>query len=300
MLRRASLFEDQIEFMSIHVGTAPDSWGVWSASDPRQTPWRRFLDEVAEAGYAAIELGPFGYLPTDPRAVSNELARRSLQLAGGTIAGDLSQADGWEAMRQTTASVCDVLEHLAARFLVVLDGGNADRGALDEPGWERLRETVHRLGDYTAARDIAAVFHPHADSTIQFEPEIERFLASTDPALVNLCLDVGHHAYAGGDAVSFFRDHHVRIPYLHLKDVDPILSERARGQSWTMGQAVTEGAFVDLGLGCVDFLALNRVVEQVGYDGWGIVEQDMYPAPFDKPLPIARRNRQFLLDRGLG
>jgi inosose dehydratase len=42
------------------------------------------------------------------------------------------------------------------------------------------------------------------------------------------------------------------------------------------------------------------VAEEVGYDGWGIVEQDMFPAPFDKPLPIARRNGQFLRDNGIG
>lgn len=282
--------------MSIHVGTAPDSWGVWMPVDPLQTPWQRFLDEVAESGYDAIELGPFGYLPTAPKRVEDELQRRSLRLAGGTISGDLSAQDGWQSMRETAASICDVLEHLGARFLVVLDAGHAETTELDEPGWGHVRETVHRLGEYTASRGIAAVFHPHADSTIQFEPQIERFLALTDAALVNLCLDVGHHAYAGGDAVTFFRDHHARTPYLHLKDVDPVLSQRAGAEGWAMGRAVTEGAFVDLGQGCVDFEALKRVAEAVGYDGWGIVEQDMYPAPFDKPLPIARRNRQYLRD----
>ncbi len=35
-----------------------------------------------------------------------------------------------------------------------------------------------------------------------------------------LCLDTGHHAYRGGDPVAFFRRHHARIPYLHLKSVD--------------------------------------------------------------------------------
>jgi inosose dehydratase len=293
--------------MAIHVGTAPDSWGVWFASDARQTPWPRFLDEVAEAGYAAVELGPFGYLPTSPQRVADELTSRSLHLAGGTISGDLSAADGWQAMRETTAAICDVLEHLGAGFLVLLDAGFNDAAGstigpreLDEAGWGRLRDTLHRLGEYTAARGIAAVFHPHADTTIQFEPQIERFLALTDPALVNLCLDVGHHAYAGGDAVSFFRDHFARIPYLHLKDVDAALSDRARQNDWSMSRAVTEGAFVDLGQGTVDLVALKCVADEVGYDGWGIVEQDMFPAPFDKPLPIARHNRQFLHNRGIG
>ena len=283
--------------LTIHVGTAPDSWGVWHASDPRQTPWQRFLDEVAEAGYDAIELGPFGYLPTEPHRVADELAKRSLQLAGGTISGNLSDADGWPPMRRTAESVCDVLEHLGAHFLVLLDNGPRE---LDDAGWARLRDTVHRLGEYTASRGIAAVFHPHGDTSIQFEPEIERFLDLTDSALVNLCLDVGHHAYAGGDAVAFFARHHTRVPYLHLKDVDAAISRRAIQEDWRMGRAVDEGAFVDLGQGAVDLDALNRVADEVAYDGWGIVEQDMFPAPFDKPLPIARRNRAFLRDHGIG
>jgi inosose dehydratase len=283
--------------LTIHVGTAPDSWGVWHASDPRQTPWQRFLDEVGEAGYDAIELGPFGYLPTEPRRVAEELSKRSLQLAGGTISVDLPSADGWERSRETAARVCDVLEHLGAHFLVLLDNGPRE---LDDAGWSRLRDTTHRLAEYTATRGIASVFHPHGDTSIQFEPEIERFLELTDPALVNLCLDVGHHAYAGGDAVIFFQKYHARVPYLHLKDVDAAISRRAIQEDWRMGRAVDEGAFVDLGQGTVDLDALNRVADEVGYDGWGIVEQDMFPAPFDKPLPIARRNRVFLRDHGIG
>lgn len=33
----------------VKVGSAPDSWGVWFANDDQQTPWERFLDEVAAA-----------------------------------------------------------------------------------------------------------------------------------------------------------------------------------------------------------------------------------------------------------
>jgi len=293
--------------LAIHVGTAPDSWGVWFPSDEHQTPWQRFLDEVALAGYDTIELGPFGYLPTDPDRLATELALRSLKLAGGTLSGDLDGADGWEEMRGRTASVCDILTSQSAHYVVVLDASYFDgNGAaigpreLDEAGWSRIRDTLHRLGEYTASHGVAAVFHPHADTTVQHESQIERLLELTDPALVNLCLDVGHHAYPGGDPVTFFRDHHERVGYLHLKDVDASLAERARRSDWTFGRAVTEGAFVDLGKGGVDLLGVNRVAHEVGFDGWGIVEQDMYPAPFDKPLPIARRNREFLRERGIG
>src|SRR5438105_4724553 len=287
--------------MAIHVGTAPDSWGVWSPSDERQTPWHRFLDEVAQADYDSIELGPFGYLPTNPEQLQDELSKRKLRVAGGTLSGNFDAADGWDEMRNRTTALCDLLAELDAHYVVLLDEGFADgEFELDNSGWTCVRENLHRLADYTQSRGVQAIFHPHADTTIQYEPQIERLLELTDPSLLNLCLDVGHHAYAGGNAVTFFRDHHERIPYLHLKDVDTGIIQRVRNNGQGMSVAVSEGAFVDLGRGVVDFPALDRVAAEVGFDGWGIVEQDMYPAPFDKPLPIARRNREYLRTTGIG
>lgn len=76
----------------IRIGTAPDSWGVWFPDDPKQIPWNRFLDEVVAAGYHWIELGPFGYLPTDPNQLQDELAKRDLQLSAGTVFTGLHKA----------------------------------------------------------------------------------------------------------------------------------------------------------------------------------------------------------------
>ena len=81
----------------LRLGSCPDSWGVWFADDPRQTPWHRFLDELAGVGYEWLELGPFGYLPTEPGRLADELARRGLKLSGGTVHGysGLHRADAF-------------------------------------------------------------------------------------------------------------------------------------------------------------------------------------------------------------
>lgn len=71
--------------MTIRTATAPDAWGVWYASDPKQTPWERYLDEVAASGYSWTELGPWGYLPTDPAQLQNVLSSRGLGLCGAAV-----------------------------------------------------------------------------------------------------------------------------------------------------------------------------------------------------------------------
>jgi inosose dehydratase len=42
------------------------------------------------------------------------------------------------------------------------------------------------------------------------------------------------------------------------------------------------------------------LLDRISYRGWVIVEQDMYPAPLDKPLPIAKRTREYLKEIGIG
>ena len=49
-----------------------------------------------------------------------------------------------------------------------------------------------------------------------------------------------------------------------------------------------------------DFLAFRDVLREVDYNGHATVEQDMYPVPFDRPLPIAKRTRAYLREIGIG
>ena len=64
--------------------------------------------------------------------------------------------------------------------------------------------------------------------------------------------------------------------------------------------AVSMNMFCEPAYGVIDYEALRDVLQEVNYSGWAIVEQDMYPAPPDKPLPIAKRTRAYLRELGIG
>jgi inosose dehydratase len=295
--------------MDIRIGSAPDSWGVWFPSDPKQTPWQRFLDEIAQAGYEWTELGPYGYLPPDLPTLKNELGRRGLKVAGTFAMSPLEDPASWADLENQVTGGGELLAGLGARFLVLIDGTYTDlfTGAplaprrLEGETWKRLIETAHRVARLAQEHfDLTTVFHPHAETHVEYEDQIEAFLEQTDPALLSLCLDTGHHAYRGGDPVAFMRRHHARIPYLHLKSVDPALQQKVDAEKIPFAIAVGQGMFVEPAQGSVDFDAFRQVLEEIDFSGWAIVEQDMYPAPFDRPLPIARRTREYLRQLGLG
>lgn len=105
----------------IRLGTSPDSWGVWFADDPAQTPWPRFLDEVVTAGYEWIELGPYGSLPTDPGRLADELGRRGLRATGPAVFADLHHgAAGWDRLLADAPAVGRLVRAVGARHLVHL------------------------------------------------------------------------------------------------------------------------------------------------------------------------------------
>ncbi len=295
--------------MEIKIGSAPDSWGVWFAEDEKQSPWDRFLDEIQEAGYEWTELGPYGYLPTDLSTLRRELEKRKLRVSGTFAMAPLWNSADWPELERQVLGAGELLAGVGAEYLVLIDDTYSDPWTgemrspkqLDEDAWQRLVDTAHRVGEIARSQfRLRTVFHSHAETHVEYEDQIERFLSQTDADLVALCLDTGHHAYRGGDPIAFMRKHHERIPYLHLKSVDSEVVQKVKTEEITFGPAVGMGIFCEPALGSVDFLAFRDLLQEIEFRGFAIVEQDMYPAPFEKPLPIAKRTREYLREIGIG
>lgn len=295
--------------MNIRVGSAPDSWGVWFPSDEKQMPWDRCLDEIAESGYEWTELGPWGYLPIDHDTLQRELDKRNLKTSGTFMMPHLEDKDAWPDIEDQLREIGERLQKLEAPFIIIIDDTYSNLGTgelyrekkLNTEGWDALVETVSKM--CRIVRDdygVTGVFHPHAETHVEYPEDVERFINDTDPDLVSLCLDTGHYAYRYGDSVELMRKHHKRIPYLHLKSVDAKKRDEVNQGAVSFAEAVGNEMFVEPKDGVVDFEAFRDVLKEVNYEGFGIVEQDMYPAPFDKPMPIAKRTREYLREIGIG
>lgn len=292
------------------LGSCPDSWGVWFADDPKQTPWDRFLDELAGVGYEWLELGPYGYLPTDPARLRDELDSRSLKVAAGTMHGHsgLHRAADFPAIEEATRKVAELTRAVGAEHLVFvpvpgyrddITGGYLEAAELDEDAWKTLVTSADELGKIVAEDyGLKLQFHPHADSHVETQAQTERFLEETDPRWVNLCLDTGHLAYTRADNVAIIRGYPDRIGYVHIKQMDPAIVERAEREDLAFGQAVAMGASCEPPAGLPDIPSVVEALNGLDAELFVVVEQDMYPVDFDKPEPIARRTRDYL--RGVG
>ncbi|MFD8021376.1 sugar phosphate isomerase/epimerase family protein [Streptomyces lavendulae] len=292
----------------IRVGSAPDSWGVWFPEDPLQTPWERFLDEVADAGYEWIELGPYGYLPTDAARLADETAKRGLRVSAGTVFTGLHHGPAvWEQTWEHVSRIAALTRDTGAQHLVVIPsfwrddktGAVLEDRDLTPDQWRELTSQTERLGREVRDRyGLRIVVHPHADTHIDTPENVARFLDATDPALVSLCLDTGHYAYCGGDSVEAIETFGERIGYLHLKQVDPRVLAEVRAERLPFGPAVARGVMCEPPAGVPALEPVLAAAQRLGVELFAIVEQDMYPCPPDRPLPIARRTRAHLRSCG--
>jgi inosose dehydratase len=298
-----------MEIRHLKLGSCPDSWGVWFADDPRQPPWQRFLDELSGAGYRWLELGPYGYLPTDPARLADELAARDLACAGGTVAGVGGPHRDFAAVVAETRKVAELTRALGATNLIFVPvpgyredvtGGYREPAELDPDGWRTLTANSDTLGRILLEEyGLHLRFHPHADYHVETQAQTERFLAETDPRFVSLCLDTGHLAYRQADVPAVIRGFPDRIGYVHLKQMDPAVAARAAAEDLPFGQAVAMGASVEPPAGRPAVPSVLEALAELDAELFVVVEQDMYPVDFDRPLPIARRTRAYLNSTGL-
>ena len=294
------------------LGSCPDSWGVWFADDPQQTPWDRFLDELADVGYEWLELGPYGYLPTDPAQLRDELDKRGLKVAGGTLHGHsgLHRQDDYPQILAATRRVAELTSAVGARHVVWVPvpgyrddktGAYLEPAELDAEQWKTMIHATNELGKATSEEyGVVLQFHPHADSHVETQEQTERFLEDTDPRYVSLCLDTGHIAYRRGDNVAIIRKYPDRIGYVHIKQMDPGIVERAEREDLAFGQAVAMGASCEPPTGLPDIPAVTAALQELDAELFVVVEQDMYPCDFAKPKPIAARTRDYLRGCGIG
>jgi len=292
----------------IFLGSAPDSWGVWFPDDPRQTSWERFLDELVAAGYQWLELGPYGFLPTDPGRLKEEVGRRGLKVSGGTVMGALHRPEAWDADVAAARQVASLVQAMGARFVIYLPEGYRDAQgnftqvpSLDPDAWKRLATRASELGRILIGDfGVKMVFHPHADTHVGAQDEVERFLEETDASAVSLCLDTGHISYCGGDNLALIANFPDRIGYVHLKQVAPDVLAQAQAQQLSFAQAVRMGVTCEPPKGTPAMEPLIETLLGLGRDLFAIVEQDMYPCAPDAPFPIADRTRAYLNSCGLG
>jgi len=297
----------------LEVGNAPLSWGVFEGDAATNPPWQTVLDEIVEAGYRHLELGPIGFLPEDLDVLREELARRGLSLTAGFVYEHLHDPAEHETVLRNARRVGRILSALGARYVVVMDRMTPERQAtagrseraqrLAPDAWDGMVATfatvARTLSDEFGLRPV---LHPHAGGHVEFADEIERALDALPHETIGLCVDTAHSAVAGMQAAELVERYAERLEYFHFKDVDEEALRRMHDEDLDFDSALGVGLFCPIGQGIVDWAALRAALERIDFHGSATVEQDPDPRvdlSDYSGLEAARASIAFLREAGL-
>lgn len=271
------------------IAGGPITWGVHETVGwGHQLAPDRVLSDMVDTGLRATELGPDGFLPTDPDELVDYVDGYGLSVVAGFLPAVLYRPERLDDLFGYVDRAARQLARTGSRVAVIGPdshvAGYDTNVALSAEEWDHFFTNLTRLVDVIGDHGLTTSIHPHWGMAVCSQDDVERVLESCD---TGLCLDTGHLYLAGADPLDIARMASGRIDHVHLKDVDDHLAERVRAGELVYRQAVVDGMFQPLGAGGVDFEALIRHLEHSGYRGWYVLEQDRAlsgdPAPGTGP-----------------
>jgi len=297
----------------IKLANAPCSWGVLEFDlEGKVAPYGQVLEEMRATGYQGTELGDWGFLPTQPNHLSQNLSKHELDLLGAFVPVNLKDSNTHLKGLAYALKVAGLMYYAGyenAKIVLADDNGAVEARVknagnitsamgLDPNAWKIFAEGANNIAyAVKEAYGLQTVFHHHCAGYVETPDEIHKLLEYTDQQLVGLCLDTGHYSYGGGNPIEALTQYRDRIWHIHLKDFDTKVAEKARLNQWDYFTSVQNGIFCELGKGAVDF---NRFIDELkahDYSGWAVVEQDVLPG-MGNPKQCAQSNREYL--KGLG
>lgn len=175
---------------------------------------------------------------------------------------------------QDTRTVQEALDFLSAnkiRSISVQAAGKPGGGATPSELQAELK-TLQRIGEICKPYGIKPCLHPHANTRVMFENEIDFIMGNTDPELIYFGPDTAHLTVGGCNAVEIFDRYAERIRFVHLKDVKK--NKTVAGDGGAKQGFEVYSDFLELGEGEVDFAGVFKVLERAGYAGYLTLELD--------------------------
>src|SRR6266700_5119245 len=236
--------DERSRMMDIRVANAPCAWGALEVGGRGGgVAGRQMLDELRDTGYVGTELGDWGYMPTEPVALKEELERRKLAMVGAFVPVALKYSEAHASGEADAMKVARLLAAVARTgaggqlpLVILADANGTDplrtqyagrvtaEMSLSPSEWKTFAEGAEGIA--RAVRDVtglAMAFHHHCGGYVETPEEIAHFLDMTDPELLGLVFDTGHYLYGSGgidgqvvlDGLKRFGE---RIQHVHFKD----------------------------------------------------------------------------------
>jgi sugar phosphate isomerase/epimerase len=294
-VRQLPIYDQQQQY---RIGYTTNTRGGWEG-DPFKG-----MREGREVGFRYMEI--FGasfcrpdtlYYPDDAEGLMRrifEIGVNFVSITGGSAKGDTRFEDptAREAVIENHFEMARFSRRFGCQVQKTNTGRRRPTGTTDED-LKVMSGTLNALGKRISEElDMRLGIHPHLNSQLQTEHELDFIMANTDPKYVGLVLDTGHFTMAGMDPLAKGKQYGLRVLEYHLKDTQP---ENRGGTKHVPGPEVDQMKtpyFFPMGTGGVDFPGLKAYLDSIQWRGFLNVELDT--SPWRPPQESARITADYI------
>jgi inosose dehydratase len=250
--------------MAIQFGCQTYTWQM--SYEKYKNSFANILDTIKKSGFSGVEaeICMLGSFYEDPILLKEALAMRELELAALTLALPWLHAEETEQEKEEADRLFRYLKHFPQTKLILVQLPGDDRANLAERQKNGL-SCVNAVARRADASGIISAYHPNSPegSVFRTAEDYEIMFSGLDYRYVGYCPDSGHIAKGGMDVMQMFRNNGAQIRHVHFKDI-------SMNQQWrTMGQGV------------IDHEGIVKLLRNIAYDGWIMVEEESDQAEAD-------------------
>ena len=287
----------------IKLGICPIGWtndDMWDLGD--ENTFQQCISEMRLAGFTGCEVGH--KYPSDVKELKEALDLRGMTIASKWFSSFLGTKPFEETFEEFKKEI-EYLSYAGATAINISEQsysiqGNEDlsifenKALFTDAEFMQKCEGQNKLAEYATSNGIRACFHHHMGTCVQTLDETVRMLENTSDALL-LCYDTGHWTFSEVDPLAILEKFPNRIGHVHLKNMRKPLRDQAIKESWSFLKSVRNGCFTVPGdpEGCVDFPAVLKKLDEIGYEGWIMVEAEQDPAKAN-PFKYAKMAYEYI------
>ncbi len=260
--------------------------------------WEHILTSAKAAGLDGIEIT---FPPGDwhsaqaaygsAKGFAKALADHELELCSGYFSNRIPDEDRYanfddpadhQHLLAMAAGYAEFLQACDSEVLLVSLPLRSSRDAMpprfvDLKVAEPIADIINRMAAVTMQYGVKLALHPEAFSMFRNSRDVDLFMLLTDPTYVFLCPDTAQFVVAGSDPLAITARHKERLAITHWKDatgpapadvpIDETIYDRQI--QW----------FAPVGEGVVDWPGWLRLLRDLNFQGWAVLELDAAPDP---------------------
>ena len=288
----------------IKLGICPIGWtndDMWDLGD--ENTFQQCISEMRLAGFTGCEVGH--KYPSDVKELKEALDLRGMTIASKWFSSFLGTKPFEETFEEFKKEI-EYLSYAGATAINISEQsysiqGNQDLSIFDNKAnftdaeFMQMCDGLNKLAEYAKSNGIRACFHHHMGTCVQTLEETVRMLENTSDDLL-LCYDTGHWTFTETDPLAILNMFPNRIGHVHLKNMRKPVRDQAIKESWSFLKSVRNGCFTVPGdpEGCVDFPAVFKKLDEIGYEGWIMVEAEQDPAKAN-PFKYAKMAYEYMV-----